>query len=100
MGADSMQDKDAVIFLRKAWETIIFPGKAGYEIEWSPGTKQLPMDQSPSGHLVIPCDLWQKVASGKVHAESSTAFWIDRTHTPPVPVPGNGEPEVESVQKV
>ena len=51
-----MQDKDAVLILRKGKEMMVFPGPGGYKIECSPGTERLPMIPAPSGHLVIPCD--------------------------------------------
>lgn len=38
-GLDSMQEKESVILLRKGKEMIAFPGPGGYEIKWSPGTK-------------------------------------------------------------
>ena len=55
-GSESMQDKDAVIILRRAQEIIAFPGEGGYKIQWSPGTKLCPMTPAPSGHLVVQCD--------------------------------------------
>ena len=54
-----MTEKDAVLILREGKRCMAFPGKGGYKIEWSPGTKLLPLDTSPSGHLVIPCDAFQ-----------------------------------------
>ena len=56
LGAASLQEKDSVIVLRKGKEFLAFPGPGGYKIEWSPGTRLLPMATSPSGHLVVPCD--------------------------------------------
>ena len=56
LGSKSMQDKDAVLILRDGKEMLVFPGPGGYKIEWSPGTKRLPMISAPSGHLVVPCD--------------------------------------------
>ena len=38
---------------------MVFLGPGGYRIEWSAGTKILPLDSSPSGHLVIPCDTFK-----------------------------------------
>ncbi len=55
LGLDSMQEKDSVLILRRGRELMAFPGPGGYKIEWSPGTKLLPMVKAPSGHLVIPC---------------------------------------------
>ena len=59
MGLDSMTAKDAVLILREGKRCMAFPGKGGYKIEWSQGTKLLPLETSPSGHLVIPCDSFQ-----------------------------------------
>ena len=52
-GATSMRKKDSVIVLREGKECIAFPGPGGYKIEWSPGTRLLPMTYSLSGHMVI-----------------------------------------------
>ena len=78
LGSQSMRDKDAVIILRKGKEMIVFPGPGGYRIEWSPGTKRLPMLPAPSGHLVISCD---KFAEVDKHAQTSDqlAFWTDHS---------------------
>ena len=58
-GLDSMTKGDAVILLREGKRCIAFPGKGGYKITWSEGTKLLPLQESPSGHLVIPCDSFE-----------------------------------------
>jgi hypothetical protein len=76
LGSQSMQDKDAVILLRKGKEMIVFPGPGGYKIEWSPGSQLLPMMPAPSGHLVIPCDKYAEVNRDKVNTEAVT-FWTD-----------------------
>ncbi len=62
LGSVSMQEKDAVLILRKGKEMIAFPGPGGYKITWSPGTELLPMIAAPSGHLVIPCDDFKDLA--------------------------------------
>ena len=56
---DSMQDQDAVIILRKGRESIVFPGEKGYKIQWSEGSKVIPLVPAPSGHLVIECDKYE-----------------------------------------
>ena len=61
MGLISMQEKDVVLILRKGKEIMALPGKGGYKIVWSPGTKLLPMTPAPSGHLVVPCDNFDEV---------------------------------------
>ena len=74
LGSISMQEKDAVILLRKGKEMMVFPGPGGYKIEWSPGTKLLPMVSAPSGHLVIPCD---NFADAMANPEDQIAFMTD-----------------------
>ncbi len=76
LGLDSMQAKDSVLILRKGQEFMAFPGPGGYEIKWSPGTKLLPMEHAPSGHLVIPCDRFKELPSGSANTEQF-AFWTD-----------------------
>ena len=71
-----MQEKDAVILLRKGKEMMVFPGPGGYKIEWSPGTKRLPMTTSPSGHFVIPCDKFDEVNKHAADNDQLT-FWTD-----------------------
>ena len=46
-GLDSMTKGDAVILLREGKRCIAFPGKGGHRIEWSEGTKVLPITESP-----------------------------------------------------
>ena len=72
-----MQDKDVVLILRKGKEILAIPGKGGYRIEWSPGTKLLPMIPAPSGHLVVPCDEYSKIQ--KNSAEARTFITDHRT---------------------
>ena len=78
-GLDSMQEKDAVICLRKGKELVAFPGPGGYEIKWSPGTKRLPMAPAPSGHMVIPCDNFDKVKDDRCNDQIS--FITDHTNS-------------------
>ena len=72
LGLDSMTEKDAVLILRNGKRCMAFPGKGGYRIEWSAGTKLLPLETSPSGHLVIPCDAFQNAI-----VESAQTFVTD-----------------------
>ena len=77
-GLDSMQEKDSVLVLRKGRELIAFPRPGGYKIQWSPGTKLLPMVKAPSGHLVIPCDRFSELPKENERHEQ-IAFWTDNT---------------------
>ena len=72
-----MQEKGAVIVLRKGKEFLAFPGPGGYKIEWSPGTRLLPMTTAPSGHLVVPCDHFDSVVDGASRNADSTVFVTD-----------------------
>ena len=67
LGLDSMTEKDAVLLLRDGKRCMAFPGKGGYKIEWSLGTELLPLETSPSGHLVIPCDSFQNASKDTSH---------------------------------
>ena len=78
-GSASMQEKDSVLILRKGKEMIAFPGPGGYKIEWSPGTKLLPMTAAPSGHLVIPCDHFDDAVNTK--PTEPLVFHTDHTTT-------------------
>ena len=42
-------------------EMLTFPGPGGYKIEWSPGAIHFKLEKAPSGHLVMPCDAFDRV---------------------------------------
>ena len=94
LGSASMQEKDAVIILRKGKEMIVFPGPGGYRIEWSPGTKRLPMTSAPSGHLVVPCDRYDK--ANMVKQDDHLVFMTDHTNGSEPCAPAFGAPGLES----
>ena len=77
MGNKSMKDKDAVIILREGKEAMAFPGPGGYKIEWSPGTKIVPMQNTQSGHMVLQCDHWDLLTNR--NPEDSLTFAADHT---------------------
>ena len=83
LGSRSMQDKDAVLLLRQGSEVMAFPGPGGYKIEWSPGTKLLPMKPAPSGHLVIPCDNFSTLPN-PARVQEQMSFHTDHTKDPNV----------------
>ena len=74
-GLDSLQQKDAVLLLRKGKRILALPGKGGYKIHWSKGTRLLPMESCPAGHLVVPCDGFASANS----KPSQDAFITDYT---------------------
>ena len=68
-----MEARDAVIILRDGNKCMAFPGPGGYRIEWSDGTKIIPLENSPSGHLVIPCDTFHAAEQ----VQETHAFFTD-----------------------
>ena len=76
LGATGMRAKDSVLILREGKEFLAFPGQGGYKIEWSPGTKLLPLIYSPSGHMVITCDHFDDLPATTTE-ESQLSFWTD-----------------------
>ena len=82
IGLDSMKERDSVILLRDGKEMLVFPGPGGYSITWSPGTRLLPLQQSASGHMVIPCDAFGQLSSKPQHDEHRTFWTMDNTKDP------------------
>ena len=80
LGTKSMKEKDSVIILRNGKEMIVFPGPGGYKIEWSPGTKLLPITTAPSGHLLIPCGKFARLPKG-TKKPVSEVFFTDHLKT-------------------
>ena len=56
VGLKSIKTKNAVLELEDGKEMMTFPGPGGYQINWSPGTVRIPMEQAMSGHLMVGCD--------------------------------------------
>ena len=79
LGATSMRAKDAVLVLRENREFLAFPGQGGYKIEWSPGTRLLPLTYSPSGHMVITCDHFDDLPTTTTE-DQELSFWTDHRH--------------------
>ena len=72
-----MTEKDAVLLLRNGKRCMAFPGKGGYKITWSAGTRLLPLETSPSGHLVIPCDSFQNASADDSHVYVTDHMVVD-----------------------
>ena len=79
LGATSMRAKDSVLILREGKEFLAFPGQGGYKIEWSPGTKLLPLTYSPSGHMVMTCDHFDDLPTTATE-DQQLSFWTDHRH--------------------
>ena len=75
-----MTENDTIMIMRAGKQTMIFPGKGGYKISCSPGTRFLPMDKAQSGHLVIEGDHFQDLNPQSSDAmEVQTTFVLDHT---------------------
>ena len=77
LGLKSMSARDGVLEMKDGGECLTFPGPGGYKIEWSPGTKRLPMVPAPSGHLVIPCGKFAAARGQKSHISFCTDHTIE-----------------------
>ena len=76
MGRVTATENDAVILMREGKEQLVFPGPGGYKILWSPDTKIMPLDTSPSGHLVFNCNFYEglpSIANITDHSTSSSS---------------------------
>jgi hypothetical protein len=56
-----MSRQGGVLEMTEGREYLTFPGPGGYKIEWSPGTKRHKLDRADTGHLILPCDGFEKV---------------------------------------
>ena len=80
-------------------EYLTFPGPGGYQVEWSPGARRYKLEHATSGHLILPCDSFTKVANNKGGFEElKTTFYTGNpqktkvtaeigTQTDPIPAP-------------
>jgi hypothetical protein len=75
LGTNSMKQMDSVLCLRDGKEFIAFPGPGGYSINWSPGTRLLPLKQAESGHLIVIVDHYDELTTAENPEELS--FWTD-----------------------
>ena len=73
MGRVMATENDAVILMREGKEQLVFPGPGGYKILWSPDTKIMPLDTSPSGHLVFNCDFYEELQTAPNMTDNSTS---------------------------
>ena len=77
MGKDSATNKDSVILIRRGQEQLIFPGPGEYTS--NPGTKNIPLEQTPSGHLVMVIDAYE-LALERTIGTSVIVALESRTH--------------------
>jgi hypothetical protein len=81
-----MSNANAVIIMNKGKEYMALPGEGGYTVNWSPGTKIMPLHKTESGHYVVACDEYTTL-----NTESNRVFVTDYTESatgiPNIPPP-------------
>ena len=70
-----------------AGQMLIFPGSGDVKIELQPGSQEIPLQKSPSGHLVMVIDDFEKVAKKggvpEVPLQLHTSETIEAATSPP-----------------
>ena len=61
LGAEWMSNQNAVLLLHEDGERLMIPGAGGFRVEWSPGTKEIPMVKTRSGHYAIVLDHFESL---------------------------------------
>ena len=61
LGLQSMSRQNGVLEMAPGNEHLTLPGPGGYTINWSPGTVRYKLEKAISGHLILPCDSFDKV---------------------------------------
>jgi hypothetical protein len=101
LGLKSMSRQGGVLEMTEGREYLTFPGPGGYQVEWSPGTRRYKLERATSGHLILPCDSFTKVANNKGGLEElKTTFFTGNpqktkvtaeigTQTDPIPASRN-----------
>lgn len=72
LGSDTMQQEDAIVILRLGKEMVVFPGRGGYVIHASPGTKVHPMSIMNTGHLSLEVDHYETVDGDEIDDAATT----------------------------
>jgi hypothetical protein len=80
LGSTSMANANTVIIMNKGKEYMALPGEGGYAINWSPGTRIMPMHKTESGHYVVICDEYTTL-----NTESNRVFVTGRPEPANVP---------------
>ena len=103
LGLGSMSRQHGVLEMTEGQEFLTFPGPGGYQVEWSPGTRRYKLERASSGHLILPCDAFNKVAKNLGGLEEKqTSFYSGNpvkpkstaeigTQTDPIPTPRNNK---------
>ena len=83
LGLQSLARQNSILEMAPGHEFLTLPGPGGYSINWSPGTVRYKLEQSPSGHLLLPCDDFAKVSKERGGVKESTmTFFGNRPQKP------------------
>lgn len=76
LGLQSMSRQNSVLEMAIDHEYLTLPGPGGYTINWSPGTVRYKLERAVSGHLLLPCDKFDKVSkeTGGLYEPTLTFF--------------------------
>ena len=58
-----MSRQNCVLEMAPGNEHLTLPGPGGYTINWSPGTVRYKLEKALSGHLLLPCDEFERVSN-------------------------------------
>jgi hypothetical protein len=76
LGLRSMSRQGGVLEMAEGREYLTFPGPGGYQVEWSPGTRRYKLERAISGHLILPCDAFDRVSQKQGGLEETrTSFY-------------------------
>ena len=81
-GLESMQTQNAVLEMEQGHPRLTFPGPGGYEIRWSPGTKHIPLQTTPSGHLCFTVDNFDELPHQEAGGITQNDMTILHTSAP------------------
>ena len=59
LGLETLEAQGAILDMGR--QVLIFPGSGDVKIELPPGSHEIPLQKSPSGHLVMVIDDYEKV---------------------------------------
>ena len=69
-----MSEKNGSLNMRAGAPTLTFPGPGGFDVKWSPGARHVHLISAPSGHLILPCDHFDKVQEKGGLQKPATVF--------------------------
>jgi hypothetical protein len=81
LGLQSMSRQNAVLEMAPGAEYLTLPGPGGYTVAWSPGTVRYKLEKAPSGHLILPCDEFDKVSTASTGLEEPKLTFFGTRYT-------------------